>query len=49
MDPATARRFDAIFERYAAEGTRIELERWRRRSPLHKAIDQMYYLFNELL
>jgi len=27
----------------------IELERWRRRSPIHKLVDQVYYLFNELL
>ena len=33
----------------AGEGSEIELERWSRRSPLHKSSDQMYYLFNELL
>jgi cardiolipin synthase len=49
IDPATARRFDGIFERYAAQGSVIELERWRRRSPVHKLVDQVYYLFNELL
>ena len=38
-----------IFERYAADGSEIELERWSRRSPVHKLVDQVYYLFNELL
>lgn len=49
IDAGTAARFDAIFERYAADGSEIELERWTRRSPFHKLVDQMYYLFNELL
>jgi cardiolipin synthase A/B len=49
IDAATAKTFDDIFERYAADGSEIELERWARRSPVHKLVDQMYYLFNELL
>ena len=49
IDAATAQRFDGIFERYAADGSEIELERWSRRSPIHKLVDQVYYLFNELL
>lgn len=49
IDAATARHFDGIFERYASQGSVIELERWRRRSPAHKLVDQVYYLFNELL
>jgi cardiolipin synthase len=49
VDVEVARRFDAIFERYAAEANDIELERWSRRSVAHKFVDQMYYLFNELL
>jgi cardiolipin synthase len=49
IDAGTAGRFDAIFERYAADGSEIELERWTRRNPFHKLVDQMYYLFNELL
>lgn len=49
VDVEVARRFDAIFERYAADGNDIELERWSRRSVAHKLVDQMYYLFNELL
>jgi hypothetical protein len=47
IDAATAQRFDGIFERYAADGSEIELERWSRRSPIHKLVDQVYYLFNE--
>ncbi|HET9263799.1 MAG TPA: phospholipase D-like domain-containing protein [Vicinamibacterales bacterium] len=49
IDTATAKRFDAIFERYAADGSEIDLERWTRRGWAHKLVDQMYYLFNELL
>lgn len=49
IDAGTAERFDAIFDGYAAAGSEIELERWTRRSPFHKLVDQMYYLFNELL
>ncbi len=49
VDAATARRFDAIFERYAADGSDIELARWSRRSVAHKFVDHMYYLINELL
>ena len=49
LDGATAKRFDSIFERYAADGSEIDLERWTRRGWAHKLVDQMYYLFNELL
>ncbi len=49
IDEDVARRFDAIFERHAADGSDIDLERWSRRSVAHKLVDQMYYLFNELL
>jgi cardiolipin synthase len=49
VDAATASRFDAIFERYAAEGSEIELERWRRRGWGHRFMDELLYLFNELL
>jgi cardiolipin synthase len=48
IDGATAKRLDGIFEHYAAEGSEIELERWSRRGWAHKAVDQLYYLFNEL-
>jgi cardiolipin synthase len=49
MDAATAKRLDGIFEHYAADGSEIELGRWTRRGWAHKLVDQMYYLFNELL
>jgi cardiolipin synthase len=49
LDPATARRFDAIFERYAAESDEIELEAWRRRGLWHRVVDNVLYAANELL
>jgi cardiolipin synthase len=49
LDRATAERLDSIFERYAARACEIELEKWARRSPAHKFIDQLFYLFNEIL
>jgi cardiolipin synthase len=49
IDVGAAKCLDDIFERYAADGSEIELERWIRRSPTHKFVDQLYYLFNELL
>ena len=49
VDAPTAKRLDGIFEHYAADGSRIELERWTRRGWTHKSVDQLYYLFNELL
>jgi cardiolipin synthase len=49
LDKGIAGQFDGIFERYAAEAREVRLESWRRRGPLHKAIDQAMYLFNELL
>ena len=49
IDAGTAKRLDAIFEHYARDGSEIELERWSRRGWAHKAVDQLYYLFNELL
>jgi len=48
IDAETAKKLDGIFERNAAEGSEIELERWSRRGWPHKAVDQLYYLFNEL-
>jgi cardiolipin synthase len=49
LDAALARQLDAVFERYAARANEIQLERWRRRSPGHKLVDQAFYLFNEVL
>ena len=42
-------RFDAIFEKYAAEATEVRLDAWKRRAWSHRALDQAMYLFNELL
>jgi cardiolipin synthase A/B len=44
-----ARRFDAIFEKYVARATEIELERWRKRALSHKLTDHFFYMLNELL
>jgi cardiolipin synthase len=48
-DEALARRFDAIFEKYVARATEIELERWRKRALSHKLTDHFFYSLNELL
>jgi cardiolipin synthase len=48
-DPATAQRADEIFERYAAHSEEIKLEAWRKRGLGHRLLDNVYYLFNELL
>jgi cardiolipin synthase len=49
IDAATAGQLDAIFERYAADASEIELARWSKRSWAHRFVDQAYYLFNEVL
>ncbi len=48
-DAATAKRLDDIFEKYAPQCQEIKLEAWRRRGWRHKLIDNVYYLFNEVL
>jgi cardiolipin synthase len=48
-DAALANRLDAIFEKYAARATEIELEKWRKRGTWHKIKDNAFYLLNELL
>jgi cardiolipin synthase len=48
-DPALARQLDAIFEKYVARASEIELERWQRRGWWHKLKDNFFYLGNELL
>ena len=48
-DGALARRFDAIFDKYVARTTEIELARWRRRGLSHKLTDHFFYTLNELL
>jgi cardiolipin synthase len=49
VDADTAHRLDAIFEKFERGAREIELERWRRRGWAHKALDQAFYTFNELL
>jgi cardiolipin synthase len=49
LDEGVAARFDAIFERYAAEAREVRLEDWKKRGLGHRALDQAVYLFNELL
>ena len=48
-DAATAKRIDEIFEKYLPRCTEIKLDEWRRRPLWHKAIDNMYYMINEVL
>jgi cardiolipin synthase len=49
QDAATAKRLDAIFERYLPHCQELDLAAWRNRSWGHKLVDNVYYLFNELL
>jgi len=49
LDRNTAQRLDAIFERYVARATEIDLEKWHRRSLWHKLKDHAAYSINELL
>ncbi len=48
-DAATAKRLDEIFQKYAPHCHEIKLEAWRKRGWGHKLIDNVYYLFNEVL
>jgi cardiolipin synthase len=48
-DPATARRLEEIFERYAPRCKEIKLEEWGNRGLRHRLIDNIYYLLNEVL
>ncbi len=49
LDEATAGQLDRIFEKYAANSSEIELERWSKRNWAHKLVDNAYYLINEIL
>jgi cardiolipin synthase len=49
VDAATTKRLDAIFEKYLPGCQEIKLEVWRKRGIVHRAIDNMYYLINEVL
>lgn len=46
-DPATARKLDAIFEKYVRQAEKILLKTWRRRGAMHKLVDNGCYLVNE--
>jgi cardiolipin synthase len=48
-DPATARRLEEIFERFAPRCEEIKLEQWRKRGVGHRLVDNIYYVFNEVL
>jgi cardiolipin synthase A/B len=48
LHPPLARELDALFERYAARATEIQLEAWQRRSIGHKLLDNAVYLLNEV-
>lgn len=49
LDPATARRLDAVFENYAPHCKEIRLEEWRKRGVWHRLKDHTFYLLNEIL
>ena len=49
LDSTTANRLDQIFEKYAPKCREIELDKWRKRSLTHRFVDNVFYLFNELL
>ncbi|HKO66807.1 MAG TPA: phospholipase D-like domain-containing protein [Burkholderiaceae bacterium] len=49
LDATTANRLDQIFEKYAPKCREIKLEKWRKRSLTHRFVDNVFYLFNELL
>jgi cardiolipin synthase len=49
LDAGIAGQLDAIFEKYVARATEIELETWNRRGAWHKLKDHAAYTINELL
>jgi cardiolipin synthase len=49
LDAGLAGQLDAIFEKYVARAEEVELARWRRRGLWHKAKDNWFYQFHELL
>ena len=49
LDAGTARKLDAIFEKYARHAREIRLEEWKRRPLAHKLVDQLLYTINEVL
>ena len=49
LDAKTTAQLDAIFEKYLPRSKEIQLEKWRKRGLVHRAIDNMYYMINEVL
>jgi cardiolipin synthase A/B len=49
LDPATAQRLDAVFQKYVSRCEEIELEAWRKRGLWHKLKDNAFYMLNEVL
>ena len=49
LDAGLARQLDAIFEKYVARAQEVQLAQWQRRGLWHKAKDNGFYLFHELL
>jgi cardiolipin synthase len=49
FDAGLARQLDAVFEKYVARAQEVNLAAWSRRGIRHKAKDNWFYLFHELL
>ena len=49
LDEKTAKKLDAIFEKYLPRAKEVDLEEWNRRSVWHKIKDHAAYSINELL
>lgn len=49
LDAGLARQLDAIFEKYVARAEEVDLDAWQRRGFWHKAKDNWFYLFHEVL
>jgi cardiolipin synthase len=49
LDEKTAKKLDAIFEKYLPRAKEVDLEEWNRRSVWHKLKDHAAYSINELL
>ncbi len=49
LDKDLANQLDAVFEENVKRATEIDLERWSRRSVLHKLQDNMFYLLKGML
>ena len=49
LDEALATQLDAVFEKYVARASEIELARWQKRGAWHKLKDNAFYLINEVL